>query len=327
VVEGSVRRAAGQARVTVQLIDAVTNNHIWAERYDRQVEHVFAVQSEIAEAVASAICPAVGDAEQQRTMRNPPSSLSAWETYQRGRWHFSKCTPVGNEQARQLFHQATAIDSGFSPAYVGLSQTYIRDALFYGTRPFSEATRLAEAEARKALTIDPNDSAAQTALAHAFLTAGNFNASLDSVDRALSLNRNLAAAYEVRGALLILTGRYADGRADALISLRLNPRDPLSAVAAALLPVAYYLEGNYEATIDAANKCLAHYPDFAPPRRYLVAALGQLGRREEAATALRDLLTVAPDLSNAMIRNRPPYISLEYHEHMLDGLLKAGWQG
>jgi adenylate cyclase len=183
VVEGSVRRAAGQARVAVQLIDALGDSHIWAERYDRDVEHVFAVQSEIAEAVAAAIYPAVGDAEQRRAIRKAPNSLSAWETYQRGRWHFSKFSPAENEQARQLFGQAAEMDRGFASARVGLSQTYIWDALFYGVRSFGEATRLAEEEARLAIVIDPNDSAAQTALPSAFVTSGNYNATLDRVER------------------------------------------------------------------------------------------------------------------------------------------------
>src|SRR6185503_18672233 len=126
VVEGSVRRLAGQARVTVQLIDALTNNHIWAERYDREIEHVFAVQSEIAEAVTAAIYPVVGNAEQQRAIRRPPGSLSAWESYQRGRWHFSKNSATENERARNLFLRALEIDHQFASAYVGLYQTYIR---------------------------------------------------------------------------------------------------------------------------------------------------------------------------------------------------------
>ena len=114
VVEGSVRREAGRVRVTAQLINATTGNHIWAERYDRALESVFAVQDEIADAVVYVIRPAIGHAEQQRVMRKPPNSLSAWETYQRGLWHLLKGTPDDTEQARGLFMQATDIDPGFA---------------------------------------------------------------------------------------------------------------------------------------------------------------------------------------------------------------------
>ena len=130
VVEGSVRRVARQTRITVQLIDALTNTHIWAERYDKDVEHVFVVQREIAEAVARAIFPAVGDQERRRAIGKPPSSLSAWETYQRGRWHFYKLLAVENVRAQYFFERAAEIDPGFSSPHVGSSDTYIWDGLF-----------------------------------------------------------------------------------------------------------------------------------------------------------------------------------------------------
>jgi adenylate cyclase len=311
----------------VQLIDVLTNSHIWAERYDRNVEHVFVIQSEIAEAVAGAIFPAVGEEERRRAVRKPPNSLSAWETYQRGLWHFFKLTPAENLQARYLFGEAAKADPVFSSPHVGLSQTYLWDYLFYGSRTATEAARLVEEEAREAIAINSDDAAAQRALASAFLIGGNYHAALDRVDRALALNPNSAGAYRAKASALILMGRYSDGRVDAITSLRLNPRDPISGFAVSLIPMSYYLEGNYETAVDAAKKCLVEYPEFPLARRYLVAALGQLGRRDEAATALSELLTMAPDLPNMMIRNRPPFLRPEDHEHMLDGLRKAGWQG
>ena len=114
---------------------------------------------------------------------------------------------------------------------------------------------------------------------------------------------------------------------DALHSLRLNPRDPISGFTESLIVASHYLEGNYEATVANARRCMVQYPEFARVRRYLVAALGQLRRRMEAATALSELLTVAPDLPDMLIRNRPSYLRPEDHEHILDGLRKAGWQG
>jgi adenylate cyclase len=326
VVEGSVRRIAGHARITVQLIDVLTNAHIWAERYDREVEHVFTVQREIAEAVARAIFPAVDDQERRRAMRKPPTSLSAWETYQRGVWHFYKLMADQNVRARCLFAEAADLDPGFSSPHVGLSDTYLWDGMFYGTRSIAEAAKLAEDEARKAIAIDLNDAAAQTALASAFVLVGDYQAGLDRVEHALVLNQNSAAAYRVKGTALLLAGQYSDGRVDALNSLRLNPRGPVSGYAAFLIVASYYLEGNYEVAAESAKRCMVQYPEFARVRRYLVAALGQLGRREEAATALSELLSIAPNLPNMLIRNRPSYLRPEDHEHVLDGLRRAGWQ-
>ena len=107
VVEGSVRRSGGRIRVIAQLVDAETGNHIWAERYDRDLADVFEVQDEITAAVALAVGPAIADAEQQRAARKPPESLNAWDAYARGLWHLARIDIVENEKARVLFERAT----------------------------------------------------------------------------------------------------------------------------------------------------------------------------------------------------------------------------
>ena len=327
VVEGSVRRETGRVRVNAQLIDATTGDHVWAERYDRALEQVFVVQDEIADAVATAIRPALGDAEQRRALRKSANDLSAWETYQRGLWHLSKNTQTENEQARLLFRQAAVIDPGFVSAYVGLVQTYRNDAISFGIPSFTEAAKLIEVEARKAVAIDPNDFEAQNALALAFFVTGNFGSALECADHALTLNHNSAGAHGRRGAILTFSGRCAEGRDELYFSLRLNPRDPASPVAAGGITRSFYFERNYAASVEAARRCLANYPAYAAPRRWLTAALGQLGRREEAASSLRDWVAVTPGVFDVVVRNRLPYMPPDNHEHMLDGLRKAGWQG
>ena len=155
VVEGSVRRYAGRVRVTAQLIDAVAGNHIWAERYDRDLVDVFAVQDEIAKR-GGAIRPAVGDAERRRVLRKPPGKLSAWETYQRGLWHLSVGTPAENEQARDLSKQAIEIDPGFVSPFVGLVQHICVTSQIARTSINVGCARVMEVEARKAIAIDPD---------------------------------------------------------------------------------------------------------------------------------------------------------------------------
>jgi adenylate cyclase len=325
VVEGSVRRSGGRIRVSAQLIDASTGSHIWAERYDREISEIFAVQDEIAAAVATAIHPAVGDAEQWRALRRQPASLGAWETYQRGLWHLSKGTPAENEHARELFRQAAEIDFGFAPAYVGLAVTYIRDGLFHGTRQIAEAARLAEVEARQAVAIDPTDSTAQAALGTAYAIGCNMDAAMICAERAIGLNRNCALTHWVKGSVLRYRGRHSECRDEVSTSLRLNPRDPMSATTASLSAMSWYLEGKYDEAVEASRRCLEDYPAYAAPRRFLVAALAQSGRLEEAAAELREFVTKAPGVFNVMIGNRPPYMSPGDQEHLLDGIRKAGW--
>lgn len=314
-----------RVRVNAQLIDAANGNHIWAERYDRETIEIFAAQDAITEAVVAAIQPAVGDAEQSRALRKPPVSLSAWETYQRGLWHLSKGTVADNERARGYFNQAAEIDFGFAPAYVGLALTYIRDGLFHGTRLIPDAIQLAEPEARRALAIDPNDTTALATLGSAHALNGNMDAAMVCAERALALNRNCAWTHWVKGAVLRYWRRYTESRAEVAASLRLNPRDPMSATTASLSAMAWYLEGKYSEAVDCSRQCLADYPDYAAPRRFLVAALAQLGRQDEAVEELQAFITKAPDVFNVMIRNRPPYMSPEDQGHLLEGIRKAGW--
>ena len=134
VLEGSVRRSGSRVRVVAQLIDAETGKHIWAERYDRALEDVFAVQDEITMAVVAAIVPAVADADLRRILRKPTESLGAWEAYQRGLWHEAKQNATDNTRARDFFQQAIRLDAGFAPAYVELAHTYLADSV-YGIDP------------------------------------------------------------------------------------------------------------------------------------------------------------------------------------------------
>jgi adenylate cyclase len=326
VLQGSVRRVGKQVRVNAQLIDAETGNHLWADRYDSILADIFAVQDEIVDAVANAIRPAVGDAEQRRILRKQPDSLSAWETYQRGLWHQSIGTPAENEEARVLFQQAVKMDPGFASAFSGLALTLLKDAMSYGVRSITEAGRLAEVMARKAVGIDPNDSEAHSILAAVFTCSGDVHTAEVCMDRALALNRNSASAHWQKSVILTYSGRCAEGRNEALISLRLNPRDPASAMAASMIPASYYLQQDYAMTVETARHCIADYPDYSLPRRYLAAALGQLGRHEEATTALREFLSLAPSVFEVTVRNRLPFVRPEDHEHLLEGLRKAGWQ-
>jgi adenylate cyclase len=121
VLEGSLRKAGNRIRVTAQLVEAETGNHVWAGRYERDLADIFAVQDEITEAVTTAIAPAVADAEQQRAMRKPPGSLDAWAAYQRGLWHLGKANAKDNALAEECFQQAIDLDPTFAGGYKALT--------------------------------------------------------------------------------------------------------------------------------------------------------------------------------------------------------------
>jgi adenylate cyclase len=323
VLQGSVRRETARVRVSVQLSETTGGGYIWAERYDRALDHVSAFQDEISAAVATAVRLAVGDAEQRRMLRKMPEGPSSWEAYIRGLWHLKQNTPEGSEQSRRNFRQACDIDPGFASGFSGLAFSYLSDAIFHGTLSFVDAGKLAESEARKAIAVDPDDSDAYAALAHAYFNVGNSSAAMECAERALALNQNSAWAHTVKATVLVFSGQYGEGRKEAFKSLWLNPRDPSSPLMPTLIVASHYWEGNYNGAVDATQRCLTDYPSYAPFRRFLVAALGQLGRKREAAAALQDFITVAPAVFSAMVRDRPIFLRQEQQQHLLDGLQRA----
>jgi adenylate cyclase len=138
VLEGSVRKGGNRVRVTAQLIDAISGAHVWAERYDRDIADIFAVQDEIAANVAGVIEPALAEAEQHRVLRKPPERLDAWEAYQRGLWHFYKYGPEENQTAQTFFRQVIALDPNFAPGHYGYSLALFWDFWLYSTRAITD---------------------------------------------------------------------------------------------------------------------------------------------------------------------------------------------
>lgn len=154
VLEGSVRKAGDRIRITGQLIDAVTGAHLWAERYDRDLSDIFAVQDEIARNVAAVIEPALAPAEQERVLRKPPERLDAWEAYQRGLWHLHKYRPEENKAALAFFSQAIALDPHFAPGHYGYALALQWDIWHFSSRPFLEVQEIAREEAQIAVSLD-----------------------------------------------------------------------------------------------------------------------------------------------------------------------------
>jgi adenylate cyclase len=324
VLEGSVRRAGERLRISAQLVEAETGNHIWAERYDRALADVFAVQDEISDAVATAIGPAVADAEMHRAMRRPPESLDAWELYQRGMWHLGKNDSAANDAARSLFERAIELDPMFAAAYVGLAASCLWAGAQYQTMPLDEATRLAATHARKAVELDPGDADAQAALAGTLMNQGDADNAEAIARQALAINPNCAWARYVMGLVLIFAGRTTEGR-DALgVFERVSPRDGAIAAAHSIIGISYYFERDYERCVEAARRQLSAHPGYTLTYRWLAAALGQLGRTEEARAALA---AVSLGEFDVYVRNRVPWMRPQDYENMLDGLRKAGWQG
>jgi adenylate cyclase len=327
VLEGTVRRGGARVRVNAQLIDAETGNHIWADRYDRDLADVFAVQDEITLAVTRAIGPAVTQAEQLRTLRKSPGNLGAWEAYQRGMWHLLRFRSEDIPRAHEFFNYALELDPTLAVAHTGLAIAFNREGTMHSSRPLLEALRLSGDEAQKALELDPTDADAHVVRASAVGSFGDYSAGFDHVERALSINPNCAMAYFFKGWLQTFAGRPAEGRDAILRSIRLDPRRASYPHTRSQVAMSYYLECDYETTVAEATRLIADRPDLPHAYRWLAAALGQLGRGNEARAALDKAIEIAPEVFRLYVEQRVPWMRQIDYDHMLDGLRKAGWQG
>jgi len=164
VLEGSLRKSGNRIRITAQLVEAESGKHVWAERYDRNLADIFALQDEITEAVTIALVPAIADAEQRRALRKPPGSLDAWAAYQRGLWHLSKASEEDNALAEQFFQRAIDLDPIFVGGYTGLAAALNRAGNMFETRDPAEAQSAEEAAARRAVALDGGDAEARSRL-------------------------------------------------------------------------------------------------------------------------------------------------------------------
>ena len=327
LLEGSLRRAGNRIRVTAQLVEAETGKHVWAERYDRELADIFAVQDEITQAATIAIAPAIAQAELHRALRRPPENLDAWAAYQRGLWHFSKANVEDNGRAEASFQLAIDLDPTFAGGYKGLALAINNSAAVYGIRSLGEGFAAAEVLARQAVELDGTDAEARTRLAATLWMRADYAGALAEVDRALAISPNLAYAHGIRGSTLISCGQPKKGLAALETCIRLDPRDPnlanrLTHVAAGL----YYCR-EYEAAIGAAKRAIRSYPKHPMAYRWLAAALGQTDQAEEAKKALKKAIAIAPGSFEMYVRGRAPWMQLENHAHMLEGLRKAGWEG
>jgi adenylate cyclase len=327
ILEGSVRRSGERVRVTAQLIDAETGSQIWAERYDRSVADIFAVQDEITAAVTGAIGVAITEAEERRATRKSPESLDAWEAYMRGRWFLAQGKSAHNDRAKEFFQRSIKLDPAFASPYSALALAHNMDGTVFGTRPQYEAVTLSAVWARRAIDIDPEDADAHALLAVEASWANNLGTNRDHVALALKSNPNSSSALAFAGSVLLFGGEPARARSVHLACLRVDPRGPLAAMVMQFIAISYYVERDYAKAAEQANLTVARYPEFPLTFRRLAASLAQLGRTEEARVALDKALELSPEAFGLYVQQRAPYRSVEEHEHMLDGLRKAGWQG
>jgi len=327
VLEGSVRKDGNRVRVTGQLIDATTGHHIWAERYDRVLEDLFAIQDELTDGIVGALQTAVLRVEGERARRKPPGNLDAWDAGIRGWWHFRRCTREDFAAAMPLFRRSLELDASQAGPHAGIAMLRLCEAGFLWTAKPWDALAEAMASARAALAADPLDSLAYAALGLVLASSGRHDEALAMCSKGVELNPSLAFGHQV----LCSTRMYL-GEPEAAIkaietAIRISPNDVVLPLRLSLLSEGHYLARNYEKAAEVASLAVQRGPNYSTGWRCLANALGQLGRLDQAREALEQFLKRTPGFSSEQVaRSLMPFRDEAVFQHCLEGIRKAGWK-
>ena len=323
VLEGSVRRAGNRLRVSAQLIDATTGAHHWAERYDRELGDIFAVQDEITRNVVAAIEPRLLAAEGVRAFSRSADDLGAWELVARAQTHVWRLTHSDNEAATDALKRAVATYPDYAPAQSLLGFCLVF-AAHNGWTDRDEGLLAGRQHIVRAIALDDCDPWGQIAFGYWSMMERRTEESIAAFRRAVDLNPNSAAAHCYLSHGLAFAGQDRAAIAHGEDAIRLSPLDPEMAMMLGGIAVAHYTAGRYAEALRYASELLRLRPGFHGAQRLRCASLAQVGRVDEAREFLAVVRRDQPQLSIDWIRASVPYQTPELMERFLEGMRKAG---
>ena len=324
VLEGSVRTAGGRVRITAQLVDGESGNHVWAESYDREIEDIFAVQDEITQTVVGSIEPELEKAERNKAAILQPDSLTAWELYQRGMWHlYTTASIEARDQAEALFLKAIEQDPNFASPYSALAQnTYLR--VLQGWSKSSDETDIALKNAQKALELDQTDATAHSCLGAVYILQKDHARAIRECKTAISLNPSSYRGHHWCGVAYVWSGDFEAAIPMLELALRLSPNDPGAGVTLARLAESYMCLGQFELSVEMAQLAATKQTRGIWINTSLIAALAHAGQIEESEIAYQELIQRAPYFTCAYLKANLPITDPQFLEIYLEGLRKAG---
>ena len=323
VLRGGVRQGDGRLSIDVEFVDASDGRCLWAENLDREMGDIFAVQEEITLHIAAMLVPALENAERSRLTASWPRHLTVWEYCLQGRAALERFSPEGNAQARALFEKAIALDPAYGQAYVGLAYSHHRDLWFEAAADRDAAIQALLQAARKAVTLDQADSEAYCILGFGLIWDRQFHLAIAAGEQAVACNPSNAIAYSQLGTALSFAGRPLEGVAKLECSLRLNAQDPRIHFVITMLARAHLNARNPEDAVRKAETAIVRNADYPLGHLVLAAALGHLGRVEQAHAALEECERLDPGFALRWAL-RPMYKNPGDDLYFLDGLRKAG---
>jgi adenylate cyclase len=322
VLEGSVRKGGSRVRITAQLIDAATGNHLWADRYDGELTDIFALQDEITKKVVAAIEPKLLEAEGIRSQSRSPEDLGAWDMVIQANSLFWRLTTAEREAAIALLRRAVERYPDYAPAQSMLAFVLLISG-YLGWVLMESQLQEAAGLAARAEELDPSDPWAHLALGYVAFVRRRTSSAAAEFQRALDLNPNFAAAHGYLGWALAFGGESEQAIAHLKEAIRMSPHDPQNAIFNTGLAIAHYLAGRFAEAVEYSRETLQQRSAFTAGHRIHCASLAQNGQIDEAREALAGLKEVHPDLSIAWIESNVPYTAAPMAK-FVDGMRKAG---
>jgi TolB-like protein/class 3 adenylate cyclase/Flp pilus assembly protein TadD len=322
LLEGSVRKAGNRVRVTAQLIDSVTGGHIWAERYDRDLTDIFAVQDELTREIISALKVKLTPEQSDRLVRKSTIEPEMYSLFLRAREQMLLHTKAGNVETRNLLGGVIAKYPDFAAAHACMAFAYGNDAANGWSENTEQAAAFALEIAERAVALDDNEDQAHFALAVILLWHRQHDRALAEAERCIALSPNFAHAHLAKAHILAYMG---DGHRaiETLDAYRqLDPRYP--AIALYFLAEAQTLLGRYEDAMASLRERLTQDPNSETSHALLASCYGHLGRFDEARAAWSEVMRLAPHFSIEHRRRVLPFKDPAIFEHRVDGLRKAG---
>jgi TolB-like protein/Tfp pilus assembly protein PilF len=322
VLEGSVRTAAGRVRITCQLIDAETGKHIWAEKYDRELQDIFAVQDDITERVVAAVEPDLYAEEGLRAASKPPDSVDAWGLVVRAMGLLNRMTPAHNAEAEALLRRAIAMEPAYARAHALLGW-----ALWWGAHCFwfedtPERRRQAAAHANEALALDPNDPWARMVSGLCLSTAAQHERALGELQKALDLNPSFALGHMAFGWALLRAGYFDEAIAETGRAIRMSPLDSFAGFYTSTHGLALLGARRFEEALPYLRASVAAFAEYSGHYNTLISCCGHLDLMEDAQEFLAARNRLGPPLRLSFVRN-----NLSKYAHcdvFVEGLAKAG---
>ncbi|MEP6784068.1 MAG: winged helix-turn-helix domain-containing protein [Acidobacteriota bacterium] len=325
IVTGSVRKAGTRFRITVEVVDAATEQSIWSERFDRDSADIFELQDDISESVTSRLEAELGLSEQHKAERRPKKNLGAWDLYQLGTAEFYKFTPEGNVMSQELLRQAIRLDSTFASAHSRLAYAIVLSMIYFDAPPEPERMDEALEIAQRAIECDDQDATGFFSLGRVHLARREYDQAVEALEHAIKLNPCLAVSYCGLGDSLAYEGRLDEAIDQFETAIRLSPHDPFRWAFYSYRSLAHIFRGEFADAVLWARRSVqlpnAQYWASA----HLVAALGHLQGSDNTKGAVEDLLRRKPEFSIAFARTHLFYLKrADQLETYIEGLRKAG---